>query len=131
MKALGNEGVLLKQNSGIFGANSGDISCTYIYLSHQPAHLPRYVRINSIKANDAEVINKLCADGFVFVSKQSDVNSKTTFCCDKDIPHVLMFHHSSSELLLHHPLYASSHIVLQDKVEIVPLIDPIHVLIHY
>lgn len=86
----------------------------------QLAHLPRYVRINSIKTSDNEVINKLCASGFVLVSKQSEVCDKTTFCWDRDIPHVLIFHHSSSEVLLQHPLYISSHIILQDKASCLP-----------
>ncbi|KAL5515997.1 hypothetical protein EMCRGX_G001253 [Ephydatia muelleri] len=81
----------------------------------QPAHLPRYVRINSIKTSDDEVVSKLFASGFVLVSEQSDVCDKTTFCWDRDIPHLLVFHHSSSELLCNHPLYASSDIILQDK----------------
>lgn len=125
-EAIAKDGELPKQHQSRCTAMHSSGDDTLVYPKGQLTLLPRYVRINSIKTSDDEVVSKLCASGFVLVPEQPDVCDKTTFCWDKDIPHLLVFHHSSSELLRNHPLYTSSHIILQDKVHLNSLAEMAH-----
>lgn len=88
--------------------------------------LPRYARVNTLKTDMVQVEEELAKCGYELVS-QKDFNSHhlsscggsytcTTFCKDEHVPDLLMFCPCAS--LGSTTLYASGHIIIQDKVHI-------------
>lgn len=75
--------------------------------------LPRYIRINSLKVTEEEVIEKLQELGYKH-STASNTPSNGTFHKDSDLPNVLVFPSGTDFTMTE--LYQEGAIFLQDKV---------------
>ncbi|XP_017343993.1 probable 28S rRNA (cytosine-C(5))-methyltransferase [Ictalurus punctatus] len=92
-------------------------------------HIPRYVRVNTLKTTVEDVIDYLKRDGFSYqgtASQLEDLRSLSgkTFMSDLHLRDLLVF---SAKVNFHdHYLYKAGHIILQDKASCLPayLLDP-------
>lgn len=93
--------------------------CSYFVVK-----LPRYARVNTLKTEVIQVEEELSSCGYKLVC-QSNFNLRhlascgdsctcSTFCKDEHVPNLLRFCPGAS--LTSTKLYASGHIIIQDKV---------------
>ena len=75
--------------------------------------LPRYIRVNQLKADVASVITVLQKDGYV-LNNHGTEQLENHFSNDPILPDVFRFH--SSVTLTSHQLCQDYHIILQDRV---------------
>ena len=91
-------------------------------LRPRPPH-PRYVRVNGLLTSTSVAISALQAQGFTFVPHPPHP-SPLSFYPDPHVPSLLVFPPSTS--FHSNPLYAASHLILQDKASTFPplLLNP-------
>ena len=85
-------------------------------------HLPRYVRVNTLKTTVEDVVDYLKRDGFLYQGQASRLDDLTLkerkFVKDLHLPELLVF---SPKTDFHdHFLYKAGHIILQDKASCLP-----------
>lgn len=84
-----------------------------------PPRIPRYARVNTLRASLEDVKTALEADGFAFVapgSQPPDRERKTgpkPVFCDPHVPNVLVF--EAGTVLFDHALVRGGQLILQDK----------------
>ncbi|XP_040009851.1 probable 28S rRNA (cytosine-C(5))-methyltransferase [Xiphias gladius] len=91
-------------------------------------HLPRYVRVNTLKTTVEDAVDYLKRDGFSYQGQASRLDDLTlkgkNFLRDLHLPELLVF---SPKTDFHdHFLYKAGHIILQDKASCLPayLLNP-------
>ncbi|XP_023283115.1 probable 28S rRNA (cytosine-C(5))-methyltransferase [Seriola lalandi dorsalis] len=91
-------------------------------------HLPRYVRVNTLKTTVEDAVDYLKRDGFSYQGQASRLEDLTLkekdFVRDLHLPEVLVF---SPKTDFHdHFLYKAGHVILQDKASCLPayLLNP-------
>ncbi|XP_019963935.2 28S rRNA (cytosine-C(5))-methyltransferase [Paralichthys olivaceus] len=96
----------------------------------QPAgdHLPRYVRVNTLKTTVEDVVDYLKRDGFTYQGRASRLEDLTLkpkhFVRDMHLPELVVLAPKSD--FHDHFLYKTGHIILQDKASCLPayLLNP-------
>ncbi|XP_061460613.1 28S rRNA (cytosine-C(5))-methyltransferase isoform X3 [Rhineura floridana] len=95
----------------------------------QAPHVPRYVRVNSLKTCVDDVVDFFKRYGYAFLGKAAsmeDVSSLSgkKFLLDPHLPELLIFPPQTD--LHENQLYVAGHIILQDKASCLPafLLDP-------
>ncbi|XP_034027602.1 probable 28S rRNA (cytosine-C(5))-methyltransferase [Thalassophryne amazonica] len=91
-------------------------------------HLPRYVRVNTLKTTMEDAVDYLKRDGFCYLGQAHNLDDLTLkekdFVKDLHLPDLLVF---SPKTDFHdHFLYKAGHIILQDKASCLPafLLNP-------
>lgn len=87
-----------------------------IFYNDPLVQLPRYARVNQLKASVASVIAVLEQDGYILHNHGTESLNNHHFSIDPILPDVLVFH--SSVALTDHRLYQDYQIILQDKVSL-------------
>ncbi|PVU98523.1 hypothetical protein BB559_001499 [Furculomyces boomerangus] len=121
---LKNKNILIKEFERYKTLNNVKSKTDMQLEGNDKVFIPRYIRVNTLKASVDNVIERFVAEGYKYLDTvlynefEKKLRSKKSFCRDMDIPNVLVFPPSTDFHV--HEMYKSGEIIFQDKASCFP-----------